>query len=129
MLFVVLAPILVALFIPQISKIKHKVHTGYFVALVPLIIFIYFIQFVGSGFEPFMQTVNWIPSLGINLDFYLDGLSLLFVLLISGIGTLVVLYSIYYLDTTERLGSFYVYLLMFITAMLRSEEHTSELQS
>src|SRR5690625_2967962 len=118
MLFAVLAPILVALFIPQISKIKHKVHTGYFVALVPLIIFIYFIQFVGSGFEPFMQTVNWIPSLGINLDFYLDGLSLLFVLLISGIGTLVVLYSIYYLDTTERLGSFYVYLLMFMTAML-----------
>src|SRR5699024_6301454 len=32
--------------------------------------------------------------------------------------TLVVLYSIYYLDTTERLGSFYVYLLMFMTAML-----------
>lgn len=118
MLFAVLAPILVALFIPQISKIKHKIHTGYFVALVPLIIFIYFIQFVGTGFEPFMQTVNWIPSLGINLDFYLDGLSLLFVLLISGIGTLVVLYSIYYLDTTERLGSFYVYLLMFMTAML-----------
>src|SRR5699024_2197365 len=75
MLFAVLAPILVALFIPQISKIKHKIHTGYFVALVPLIIFIYFIQFV-------------------------------------------VLYLIYYLDTTERLGSFYVYLLMFMTAML-----------
>src|SRR5699024_11374838 len=74
--------------------------------------------FVGTGYETFMQTVNWIPSLGINLYFYLDGLSLLFVLLISGIGTLVVLYSIYYLDTTQRLGSFYVYLLLFMTAML-----------
>src|SRR5699024_12424062 len=109
MLFPVITPILVALFIHQISKIKHKIHTVYFVTLVRLIIFIYFIQFVRTGFYPFMQTVNWIPLLGINLDFYLDGLSLLFVLLISGIGTLVVLYSIYYLDTTERLGSFYVY--------------------
>lgn len=117
MLFAVFAPLLVALFIPQVSKIKHKIHTGYFVALVPLFIFVYFIQFVGTDFQPVLQTVNWIPSLGINFDFYLDGLSLLFVLLISGIGTLVVLYSIYYLDNTERLGSFYVFLLMFMTAM------------
>ncbi|HLQ83448.1 MAG TPA: hydrogen gas-evolving membrane-bound hydrogenase subunit E [Pseudogracilibacillus sp.] len=117
MIFAVFAPLLVALLIPQVSKIKHKIHTGYFVALVPLFVFIYFIQFVGKDFQPVMQTVNWIPSLGINFDFYLDGLSLLFVLLISGIGTLVVLYSIYYLDHTERLGSFYVYLLMFMTAM------------
>src|SRR5699024_12598455 len=73
---------------------------------------------VGSGFEPVMQSVNWISSLGINLDCYLDGFSLLFVLLISCIGMLVVLYSIYYLDTTESLGSFYVYLLMFMSAML-----------
>src|SRR5699024_11183353 len=80
--------------------------------------FIYFIQFVGKDFQPVMQTVNWIPSLGINFDFYLDGLSLLFVLLISGIGTLVVLYSIYYLGKSERLGHFYVYLLMFMAAML-----------
>src|SRR5699024_3138978 len=118
MLFAVLAPIFVALFIHQIINIKHKILTGYFVALVPFINFIYFIQFVVTCFEPFMQTVNWIPILSINLAFYLDVLSLLFVLLISGIGTLVVLYSIYYLDTTERLGSFYVYLLMFMTAML-----------
>src|SRR5699024_3138634 len=39
-------------------------------------------------------------------------------LLIIYIVTLVVLYSIYYLDTTVSLGSFYVYLLMFMTAML-----------
>src|SRR5699024_12212705 len=45
-------------------------------------------------------------------------LSLLFVLLISGIGSLVVLYSIFYLERSERLGEFYVYLLMFMSAML-----------
>src|SRR5699024_12321025 len=90
---------------------------GYFVLLFLFFFFFYFFQFVCKDFQPFLQSVNWIPSLGINFDFYLDGLSLLFVLLISGIGTLVVLYSIYYLDNTERLGSFYVFLLMFMTAM------------
>lgn len=118
MIFAVLAPLFIALFIPIISKIKHKIHTGIFVFFVPFIIFLYFIQFVGNNFSPVLHTYNWIPSLHINFDFYLDGLSLLFVLLISGIGSLVVLYSIYYLDNSERLGSFYVYLLMFMSAML-----------
>src|SRR5699024_681824 len=50
---------------------------------------------------------------------YIDGLSLLFSLLITGIGALVVLYSIYYLEKDrEQLNNFYVYLLMFMTAML-----------
>lgn len=118
MIFAVFIPLLFACFVPLISKVKYKVHTGFFVFLIPFIIFLYFIQFVGKGFKPVRHTYSWIPSLGINFDFYLDGLSLLFVLLISGIGALVVLYSIYYLDKTERLGQFYVYLLMFMTAML-----------
>src|SRR5699024_727570 len=92
--------------------------TGLFVFSVPFAIFLYFIQFVGKDFTPVRQIYEWIPSLHINFDFYLDGLSLLFVLLISGIGSLVVLYSIFYLEKTEKLGHFYVFLLMFMTAML-----------
>ncbi|MFC3039131.1 Na+/H+ antiporter subunit A [Virgibacillus xinjiangensis] len=118
MIFAVLAPLLVACFIPFLSKMKHKLHTGYFVFFVPFLIFLYFVQFVGSDFTSLTQSTNWMPSLGVNLDFTLDGLSLLFVLLISGIGSLVVLYSIFYLDKAENLGHFYVYLLMFMTAML-----------
>src|SRR5699024_5148688 len=56
----------------------------------------------------------------INFTFYLDGLSLLFVLLISGIGTLVVFYSIFYLTKQEKLTHFYIFLLLFMTAMLGS---------
>ncbi|WP_460413962.1 hypothetical protein, partial [Staphylococcus aureus] len=40
-----------------------------------------------------MKTLNWMPHFGMNFDLYLDGLGLLFSLLISGIGSLVVLYS------------------------------------
>lgn len=118
MIYIVLIPLLLACFIPFLSKFKHKIHTGIFVFFIPFIIFLYFIRFIGSDFSAITQKYQWIPSLGINFNFYLDGLSLLFALLISGIGALVVLYSIYYLDNSERLGHFYVYLLMFMAAML-----------
>src|SRR5699024_7380407 len=69
--------------------------------------------------ETAISSLPWIPSLGISFESYIDGLSLLFTFLITGIGALVVLYSIYYLDKyQEKLGNFYVYLLMFMTAML-----------
>ena len=58
-----------------------------------------------------MKTLNWMPHFGMNFDLYLDGLGLLFSLLISGIGSLVVLYSIGYLSKSEQLGI----LLLFIT--------------
>jgi multicomponent Na+:H+ antiporter subunit A len=118
MIFAVLIPLVLALFVPLLSKLKAKVHTGIFVVFIPLGIFLYFLSFIGSDFKAVRHVYHWIPSLGINFDFYLDGLSLLFVLLISGIGTLVVFYSIYYLHVSENLGHFYVYLLMFMSAML-----------
>jgi multicomponent Na+:H+ antiporter subunit A len=66
-----------------------------------------------------ITSVDWIPSLDIHYTVYVDGLGLLFSLLITGIGSLVVLYSIYYLSKkTEALNNFYVYLLMFMGAML-----------
>ena len=61
---------------------------------------------------------EWIPSLDINFTTYLDGLSLIFSLLITGVGSLVILYSIFYLSRSEQLYHFYCYLLMFMGAML-----------
>src|SRR5690606_16476742 len=61
----------------------------------------------------------WIPSYNINFTTYIDGLGLMFGLLITGIGALVILYSIFYLSKErEALHNFYVYLLMFMGAML-----------
>src|SRR5690625_1142137 len=118
MLLAILAPLIIAFFIPTLSRWKSTIHTGIFVFFVPFSIFLFFIQYIGKDFIPIKQVFEWIPSLHINFDLYLDGLSLLFVLLITGIGSLVVLYSIFYLDKQENLGHFYVYLLMFMSAML-----------
>lgn len=61
----------------------------------------------------------WIPSLGLNLTFVIDGLSLFFGLVVSGVGALVVHYARFYLDHHyEQHGRFYAYLLLFMGAML-----------
>ena len=61
---------------------------------------------------------SWLPSLGINLIFRLDGLSWLFALLIVGIGALVTLYARYYMSPADPVPRFYSYLLAFMGAML-----------
>jgi multicomponent K+:H+ antiporter subunit A len=61
---------------------------------------------------------DWLPSFGLNLSFRLDGLSMLFSILILGIGILVVLYAHYYLPEDDKLGRFYALLLLFMSAML-----------
>ncbi|MDK2776902.1 MAG: monovalent cation/H+ antiporter subunit A [Pseudomonadota bacterium] len=68
--------------------------------------------------EVFRWQMEWIPQIGLSLAFHLDGLGLLFSLLILGIGLLVLLYARYYLSERDHMGRFYAYLILFMTAML-----------
>lgn len=114
-------PILAALLVPSLHRKLRGIHTGWFVLMIPIILFVYYIQWVRTTMTGghVVSELPWIPSLGISFVSYIDGLSLLFTLLITGIGALVVLYSIFYLDKNkEKLGNFYVYLLLFMSAML-----------
>jgi multicomponent K+:H+ antiporter subunit A len=63
-------------------------------------------------------SVPWLPALGIDFGFRMDGLAWLFTLLIGGIGALVVLYAAWYLDPKDPARRFYVFLLLFMGAML-----------
>ena len=60
----------------------------------------------------------WIPALGLNASFRLDGLALLFSLLILSFGLLVILYARYYLSERDPIGRFYALLLLFMGSML-----------
>lgn len=60
----------------------------------------------------------WLPSLGVDLIFRLDGLSWLFALLVVGIGALIVLYARYYMSPEDPVPRFYSFLLAFMGAML-----------
>ncbi|MFS0780348.1 Na+/H+ antiporter subunit A [Bacillus sp. 1P06AnD] len=117
----ILSPFLLAVIVPLLYKTFRRIHTGWFVLVLPIVLFTYFflkIPDIQNG-QMIQETLNWIPSLGINFVAIIDGLSLLFALLITGIGSLVVLYSIFYLSKEkEQLHNFYVYLLLFMGAML-----------
>jgi multicomponent Na+:H+ antiporter subunit A len=119
---IILLPFIAAFVVPIIyKKWNSRIHTGWFVILVPLTVFIYLLRKIPSisNGETIYLSMPWIPSLNINFDIYLDGLALMFGLIISGIGALVVLYSIFYMaKEREALHNFYVYLLMFMGAML-----------
>jgi multicomponent Na+:H+ antiporter subunit A len=60
----------------------------------------------------------WAPSLGLSLSFNLDGLGLMFAILITGIGALVVLYAGRYLEGHAGAGRFYASLFAFMGAMV-----------
>lgn len=117
----VLVPFLYAALVPLLSRLFPRLHTGWLILPLPLLLFVYWLSYLPSVREgEFVErTLPWIPSLGIDLTLVVDGLGLLFALLISGIGSLVVFYSIFYLSKTkESLKHFYLYLLLFMGAML-----------
>ncbi|MBT9491377.1 MAG: monovalent cation/H+ antiporter subunit A [Paucibacter sp.] len=65
-----------------------------------------------------LSHADWVPAIGLNLGLRLDGLSLLFAGLISGIGLLIVIYAAYYLSADDPKGKFYSQLMLFMAAML-----------
>ena len=60
----------------------------------------------------------WAPSLGLSLSFNLDGLGLLFAILITSVGALVVLYASRYIEDHPHASRFYASLFAFMGAML-----------
>lgn len=63
-------------------------------------------------------TIPWAPATGLDLTFLVDGLSLLFLLLILGIGLLIITFARFYLAPDENLPRFYASLMLFMAAML-----------
>ncbi len=83
-------------------------------------LFVYFcgmVPTIASG-GIIRHSIPWIPSLDIALSFYIDGLSLMFSLLITGIGALVMLYSARYLAGHPQFARFALYLFSFMLSML-----------
>lgn len=81
---------------------------AYFVSMVPTI----------AATDIIRVSIPWVPSLGIEFAFLVDGLSLTFSLLISGIGTLVLLYSNTYLAGHPQYARFALFLTAFMVSML-----------
>lgn len=117
--FPIAAIFVLAFFAPAIER-RFPSAVGWILAALPAFSFFYFLYRsidIGYGVAIY-ETIDWIPSLGVNLSFYLDGLSLLFLLLITAIGTLVVVYAGYYMQKYALKDRFYMYLLFFMASMM-----------
>lgn len=116
---IILPFIMAALMLVFYRRLKKK-YIGWIVLTIPLILFTVlttYIPRIVNG-QTISNTYEWIPSFNINFTTYIDGLSLILGLLITGVGSLVILYSIFYLSIKESLHHFYFYLLLFMGAML-----------
>lgn len=115
----VLAPFATAFVAPLVvALLGHR--AGWFLALLPASISYHFWTLsdrVAAG-EKILVSQSWLPQLGVDFSFYVDGLSGLFVLLISGIGTFIVIYSAGYLKGHIHLGRFLGFILAFMGSML-----------
>jgi multicomponent Na+:H+ antiporter subunit A len=112
-------PFLGALVAPALTRLLGH-NAAWPLALVPLAVFLHFLGFnaeVARG-EIVTGGYAWVPSYNVSFSWLIDGLSLAFLLLISGIGTLIVLYAGGYLKGHPHQGRFFSFILMFMGAML-----------
>ncbi|GAB1442897.1 putative monovalent cation/H+ antiporter subunit A [Ignavibacteriales bacterium] len=119
-LFQILIPFLIAPFVPLIGKKREGRDLGIVLAMIPFLLFISFLfEFINltpAAISP--EIYQWIPSIGVELAFRSDGLSLLFGLIITGIGSAVFLFAGGYLGKGIETVKFYIYILIFMGAML-----------
>jgi multicomponent K+:H+ antiporter subunit A len=119
-LFWITAILLIGAIIPVLTEKFGRTINTLATMLAPAIALAYVISLLPAVLagEVIVEYLEWIPSAGLTLSMHLDGLALMFALLILGIGLLIILYARYYLSEKEAVGRFFSYLILFMTAML-----------
>ena len=103
----------------------HRAHWfAWLAALPPAAVFTWLILQIpyiagtdGVG-RSLVETYPWVPSLGLTLSLRLDGLSLFFGLIVTGIGACIAFYTNYYFEHDEQQGYFFLLLFAFMACML-----------
>lgn len=119
LLLIILLPLFGAL-LPLFSERVGRTFCAYTAALGPLLalgILLGYLPFILDG-QTYFYSLEWLPQLGLNVSLRLDGLGMMFALLILIIGLLVILYARYYLAPSDSLGRLYALLQIFMMAML-----------
>lgn len=125
MMFAMLLPFLAALIAPKLTQIMGA-KAAWVLAIAPAFIFLHIAGFlpqvalIGTSAEnvPITGGYLWVPEFFVSFSWFIDGLSATFALLISGIGTFIILYAGGYLGGHPQLGRFFSFLFLFMGAML-----------
>jgi multicomponent Na+:H+ antiporter subunit A len=91
---------------------------GLWVAAVPLGAFLALVWGLSAQPLPWAVTWTWVPSLGVDLAFRVDGLAAQFLALITGVGALVLVYATGYLAGDPGRGRLLLLLSLFMAAMV-----------
>lgn len=119
MIVVVLSGFFLALLAPSLYRLSAR-WAGCVFSVFPAVLALYFLSRMGEvvGGEAVRVTYPWVPAMGLQLSFNLDGLGLLFALAITVVGTLIITYAGSYLKGHPSLPRFYLFILMFMASML-----------
>jgi multicomponent Na+:H+ antiporter subunit A len=103
----------------QVAR-RSSVLAGWLSALTPLALFFWLVAQapgIGEGVYP-EKIVEWVPQLGVALHFRLDGPGLLLSILITGIGSAILVYGGGYFKGSPQAAPFFGFVQFFMLAML-----------
>ena len=113
--------LIAALFgLPSLNRRLTVMQLSGLLALAPLTAFGFLLSYLPDlqANLVFTWKIRWLPSMGFDATFYIDSLSCLFALLITFIGTLVVIYTGQYFKGNPTAWRFLTFLLLFMGNML-----------
>ncbi|MDH2433126.1 monovalent cation/H+ antiporter subunit A [Pokkaliibacter sp. MBI-7] len=119
LLWIALLP-LFGVLVPLLCSQRSRLFTSWATAAAPAIALGLTLSQAGTVLQhqTLRYTLSWLPSLQLDYALRLDGLALLFVCLVLGIGLLVILYASYYLSEQDSMPRFYACFMLFMAAML-----------
>jgi NADH:ubiquinone oxidoreductase subunit 5 (subunit L)/multisubunit Na+/H+ antiporter MnhA subunit len=97
-----------------------RLRSGWLVVAAAVASTLVLVQLARQAGDPAVFRVQWLPAIDVALAFRADGFALFFALLVAGIGVLVSVYSLGYLDPhdADRAPRYYASLAVFMGAML-----------
>lgn len=107
--------------VPIIAKFGNKARTyfaviiGFLTAAMVILILPEIWMGRSKGLE---YNVDWTPTINLSFSVYIDPLSIMMAVIAGGIGSLVLLYSVKYMEKNEGLSRYYALVLLFIGAMI-----------
>ncbi len=119
MIWLIISGFILALAVPVLFRIFGE-KAAKIMGFLPLILFVQLITYYGdiSSGVILHEKFEWVKSLGITFDIYLDGLGFLFASIITLIGAAVFFYSAEYLKGNPKIVHFFVYINIFMASML-----------
>lgn len=116
----ILIPFMLAALIPVIGVRLRAVPLNWLLSAAMLALFGWLLTLFPTIYagSPIIVEQQWVESFGLTFSLYIDGLALLFALIITGVGAAVFLYAGYYMEDDPRAARFLALLMAFAGSML-----------